>query len=378
MVAVALIGCGNRPPTAEIIAPQHGAIHVTAGEEVSFQGRGEDPEGKPISYKWDFDDSTTCPPQCGSGTEKAPTHVYRAPGTYHVKLTVSDGKKPSEPAKIAILVYASPAEAGLAVIKEDDDIRRAYSLYLTRLAETPDEKLNDRSALREIAGEASREASVPMSDKVLDGWAEHLCPMLELIASEYTYAPYLFSNPGRGNYEPEWIGAAHNIWPRACQPAEIQLSWKQCKYALGVYAVALQQYPEACFELIAATARAITTIRDDDAPTILGDIIIDYSDALIAQPEGEITDERAKEILTGDILPGLDGNSLEAVGEAFGLKVEELTGDQLMEKIADKIVKDEQKLLQAVSSPKVRCSESDVVIERIIESFEKAKEGEKD
>ena len=47
-----------------------------------------DPDGDPLTYSWDFGDG-------GTGTGVAATHVYSAPGTYSVTLSVSDGQNES-------------------------------------------------------------------------------------------------------------------------------------------------------------------------------------------------------------------------------------------------------------------------------------------
>ena len=71
----------NQPPTARIaVTPTNGAAPLT----VQFDGTGSfDPEGTPLSFAWDFCDSTT-----GTGATISQTH--QAPGTYAAKLTVTD------------------------------------------------------------------------------------------------------------------------------------------------------------------------------------------------------------------------------------------------------------------------------------------------
>ena len=52
---------------------------------VAFSSAGSnDPEGQPVTYAWDFGDSTT-------SAAANPTHTYSAAGNYTVRLTVSDG-----------------------------------------------------------------------------------------------------------------------------------------------------------------------------------------------------------------------------------------------------------------------------------------------
>jgi glucose/arabinose dehydrogenase/PKD repeat protein len=72
----------NQPPTAVIAGtPITGAAPLS----VSFSSAGSaDPEGQPISYRWDFGDGTT-------STQADPSHTYAASGSYTVRLTTSDG-----------------------------------------------------------------------------------------------------------------------------------------------------------------------------------------------------------------------------------------------------------------------------------------------
>ena len=52
---------------------------------VNFSSAGSsDPEGKPLTYSWNFGDNTT-------STAANPTHTYNIAGPYQVRLTVSDG-----------------------------------------------------------------------------------------------------------------------------------------------------------------------------------------------------------------------------------------------------------------------------------------------
>ncbi|MGD0798770.1 MAG: PKD domain-containing protein [Acidobacteriaceae bacterium] len=56
----------------------------TVGIAVSFSGAGStDPQGEPLTYAWDFGDSTT-------GSTVSPVHTYTASGTYTVSLTVTN------------------------------------------------------------------------------------------------------------------------------------------------------------------------------------------------------------------------------------------------------------------------------------------------
>jgi PKD repeat protein len=81
-----LAGCGTAPESASLapVASISGAISGTAGAAVIFSAAGSsDPQGQPLSYAWNFGDSTT-------GTGVSTTHTYSAAGVYIVTLKVTD------------------------------------------------------------------------------------------------------------------------------------------------------------------------------------------------------------------------------------------------------------------------------------------------
>lgn len=110
--ALVLTGCParNQPPTAEIMGLKDGD---RVQQTVSFQGKGTDPEGKAVTYEWDFGDGTT-------GTGENPTHYYAEAGKeYTVTLVVSDDKKAkSKPVKVRIYVNAPPVAVAEATPTE--------------------------------------------------------------------------------------------------------------------------------------------------------------------------------------------------------------------------------------------------------------------
>jgi PKD repeat protein len=73
------------PTTGELPEPViNYPVEGTVGVEVTFDGSESRPGSSPIaSYVWDFGDGTT-------GLGASVTHIYNAPGTYQVTLTVTD------------------------------------------------------------------------------------------------------------------------------------------------------------------------------------------------------------------------------------------------------------------------------------------------
>jgi len=83
----AIPGCVNAPNENPVItsATRTPSGDVDTNTDVSFAASATDADGDSLTYAWDFGDSST-------STQQNPTKRYTAPGTYDVKLTVSDGK----------------------------------------------------------------------------------------------------------------------------------------------------------------------------------------------------------------------------------------------------------------------------------------------
>ena len=79
---ISFVGSSDLPPVVSASAnPTQGPTPLT----VNFSSAGSsDPEGKPLTYSWNFGDNTT-------STAANPTHTYNIAGPYQVRLTVSDG-----------------------------------------------------------------------------------------------------------------------------------------------------------------------------------------------------------------------------------------------------------------------------------------------
>ena len=68
---------------------------------VSFTGNASDPDGDPVSYRWDFGDGTT-------STQKNPTHIYTAAGNFQAQLRVTAGGQTTVGSLIGIDVGQAP------------------------------------------------------------------------------------------------------------------------------------------------------------------------------------------------------------------------------------------------------------------------------
>ncbi|MEO8677869.1 MAG: PKD domain-containing protein [Vicinamibacterales bacterium] len=78
----ATIAQTNRPPTASAGGPYAG----DAGSPLALAGAGADPDGDTLMFEWTYGDGT--PADIGA----AATHVFAAPGTFTLTLTVTDGR----------------------------------------------------------------------------------------------------------------------------------------------------------------------------------------------------------------------------------------------------------------------------------------------
>ncbi|MEM2899763.1 MAG: PKD domain-containing protein [Thermoplasmata archaeon] len=79
------------------------------GSKIIFDGFGStDEDNDALTYTWDFGDGST-------STGANPTHVYSKPGSYDVKLTVSDGKGGASTAVIRVIIKEKATTVGYPV-----------------------------------------------------------------------------------------------------------------------------------------------------------------------------------------------------------------------------------------------------------------------
>jgi len=86
--------------------------HPMVGETVTFNAtESDDPDGRIISYKWDFDDRT------GIVTETDPitTHSFASVGTFLVTLTVTDNDNLTDAITVQIIVEKIPSVISLTI-----------------------------------------------------------------------------------------------------------------------------------------------------------------------------------------------------------------------------------------------------------------------
>lgn len=102
------IGSNNQPPTAVVSADKDsGPVPLT----VKFSSEGSsDPENKPLTYAWDFQSDGTV-----DSTEESPSFTFTTPGSFNVKLTVSDGAAMNPTASASVNVVAGNTRAVVTV-----------------------------------------------------------------------------------------------------------------------------------------------------------------------------------------------------------------------------------------------------------------------
>ncbi|MCS7197329.1 MAG: PKD domain-containing protein [Candidatus Bipolaricaulota bacterium] len=95
----------NQPPVADF---EFSPAQPAAGQTVQFTDKSKDPDGQIKSWQWDFGDGTT-------STQQNPTHVYRAAGTFTVKLIVTDDKGAQSPPIEKRITVGPPAQITVTI-----------------------------------------------------------------------------------------------------------------------------------------------------------------------------------------------------------------------------------------------------------------------
>jgi len=133
--------------------------------------------------------------------------------------------------------------------------------------------------------------------------------------------------------------------PEECSARD--LSTALDRYAIGQYVIALVENSEATFEDVINNVPAPEQISEEDVEVIIGDIIVAYGDQLEASGEENINREKAINLLKNTVLFGLPPGIPRAVGEALGLRVENMSENEIISQVAEIIVGNDQKILEA-------------------------------
>ena len=96
----------NTPPTASF---EYSPLSPTVDNLVRFTDLSRDPDGSIVSWLWDFGDN-------GTSTERNPAHRYSRPGTYTVRLTVTDNGGATGRTQLTLTVWPSPAPSFQVVL----------------------------------------------------------------------------------------------------------------------------------------------------------------------------------------------------------------------------------------------------------------------
>lgn len=119
----------NRGSTCCISTQQ---LKVLTGQEgdaaVTFENLSTDPDDDIVFYDWHFGDG-------GGSSERSPSHVYLAPGSYDVTLTVTDRFGHSDTFSLVQRVLAVPT-AGFAL--DPSAPREGQTVHLTDASSSPD------------------------------------------------------------------------------------------------------------------------------------------------------------------------------------------------------------------------------------------------
>jgi glucose/arabinose dehydrogenase len=120
----------NRAPEAVIDAsPTFGPLPLT----VTFDGRdSSDPDGDPLTYKWDFGDGT-------SSTSSQPTKTYQNDQKYKVVLTVSDGRGGRGTDSVTIDAGNTRPSATITSPSASDEFAVGETITLTGVGTDPED-----------------------------------------------------------------------------------------------------------------------------------------------------------------------------------------------------------------------------------------------
>lgn len=112
----------NQPPLADFaFAP----AEPTTEDTVQFTDKSRDPDGRLVSWSWDFGDGAT-------STVQTPSHRFAEPGSYSVKLTVTDDEGATASKTRVVFVAPVVTEITVIVYPNPGRDRVTFRYYLPR------------------------------------------------------------------------------------------------------------------------------------------------------------------------------------------------------------------------------------------------------
>lgn len=156
---------GNKPPVAKLVADKTSGLAPLA---VNFDATtSTDADNDPLTYSWTFGDGTT-------STAAKPAKTFTTPGTYTVKLTVSDGRGATASDTTTVTVGNSTPSATITSPANESSYRDGQSVTLAGTGTDPQDGPLAGSQLRW---------------QVLLHHGNHTHPFTELIGSTVTFTP---------------------------------------------------------------------------------------------------------------------------------------------------------------------------------------------
>ena len=169
-------GTTNHPPLVSLSASPTGAY---TDENITFYLSASDPDGDTITCSWDFNDGTTA-----SGCDDK-NHAFSAPGTYTVRVTVSDGTDQNV-ATATVSVSESPLSC--SAVFGDPSLSSCYRRTVTVKNNTSSE-LNDYTV----------RVDLDTNTLIQQGKLQPDCNDLRFVLSDGTELNYWVENCGDTN-----------------------------------------------------------------------------------------------------------------------------------------------------------------------------------
>ncbi|MFQ6117713.1 MAG: PKD domain-containing protein [Candidatus Bipolaricaulia bacterium] len=112
----------NRPPVADFT---FSPAEPTTDDTVQFMDRSHDPDGKIVGWRWEFGDGA-------AASVQTPSHKYTAPGSYTIRLTVTDNEGATATATKEILVIPAVTEPTVICYPNPARDHVTFRYYLPR------------------------------------------------------------------------------------------------------------------------------------------------------------------------------------------------------------------------------------------------------